>query len=60
MSLNTPMWKPDGTKMDVAADMVAHYESRGFTREDPKAKKEPARQSKPKEDTKPKIGNKIN
>lgn len=60
MSLNTPMWKPDGTKIDVAADMVADMEARGLTRVDPKAKKEPARQSKPKEDTKPKIGNKIN
>ena len=60
MSLNTPMWKPDGTQIDVAADMVADMESRGLTKVNPKAKKESARQSKPKEDTKPKIGNKIN
>ena len=60
MSLNIPMWKRDGTKMDVAADMVADMEARGLTRIDPKAKKESVRQSKPKEDIKPKIGNKIN
>ena len=59
MSLNIEMWKSNGTKMDVAADMVAVMEARGLTRKDPKAKKEPVRQhAKARTEVKPKVGNK--